>query len=99
MKLYRYIICYGNYEEETMVILREYPVIKETECFYFITSPTGHSKPKKIGKWSLRSFAHDTKEKAKANFIHRAESRIAWYRYWMRECEKGLKLIEDVDND
>ncbi len=101
MILYRYEIQYGNYEEENDIILRTFPVIKETECFYFIDNPkpTAGNKPKRVSKITGHTYAHATLKEARERFIIRTEERVRWYRYWIEECEKALKLIEDKKYD
>lgn len=107
-KLYRYEIEYRSYDDDTQVCLREYSVVKETERTYFInpTSPTSGDKLKRVlklevfksgyvqtGKYTKR-FAYAKKEDAKLNFETRTKKRIAWYKFWIEECEKGLELIK-----
>ena len=100
-KIYRYEIQYsdsdGNY---TQVLLREYPVLRETEHTYFIDNPRYSAlvfdkKEKQVRKDAMNTFAYNTKEKAKENFIRRTTTRLSWYKYWIKECKKGLKLIKN----
>ena len=96
-KIYRYEIYYSNSEgDETNVVLREYPVIRETEHTYFINPVYSPHKEKRVLKDAMNTFAYSTKEKAKDHFIRRTETRIRWFEYWIKECKKGLELIERV---
>lgn len=98
-KLYRYVIEYGSYEEETRVVLREYKVIRETGCKYVIQDPRmGWGYEKKVDKTAHTTFAYDTKEKAMENFLLRTTHRIRWYEYWLEECKKGLEIAEGMTN-
>lgn len=97
--LYRYEIEYSNSDGSyTQIRLREYPVIRETERTYFInaTSSAYNAKPERqVRKHAINTFAFDTKKEAKEHFIRRTETRVSWYKYWIKECKKGLKLIKD----
>jgi hypothetical protein len=95
-KLYRYEISYKSYEDETDVYCREIPIIKETDCFYFIApiKPVAGDKPKRVSKSSMRAYAYSTKQEAKEHFIRRTNRRIDWYEFWIKECQKGLEIIE-----
>ena len=96
--LYRYELQYSNSEGDvTDVHLIEYPVVRETESFYFIKNPRYswfREKLKKVSKNAYSTFAFNTKEKAKDHFIRRTRKRIAWFGYWTEECEKGLEIIK-----
>ena len=101
-KLYRYEIEYSNSDNlGTEILLREYPVIRETEFTYFI----GHQyqtlehfgrKLKRVSKKAHNTFAYDSKEKAMKNFTRRTTKRISWYKYWIEECEKGIELAKEI---
>lgn len=95
--LYRYEIEYRNYDDDTQIRLREFTVIRETEHTYFIDA-NGYPWPKKIkrvSKNAINTYAYDTKEKAKDHFIRRTTKRVLWYKFWIKECKKGLKLINE----
>ena len=97
--LYRYEINYKTPDNETDIILKKYPVIKETEHTYFIQPshyPMFSKKTKRVSKLAQNTYAYNTKEKAKKNFISRTMKRVSWYKYWIDECEKGLELIEKL---
>lgn len=99
--LYRYEIRYTTEDNETEIVLREYPVLRETEYSYYIHTyvlgiPYDKRWNKRIKKGAMNTYAYDTKEKAKENFINRTTNRIRWYRFWIDECEKGLKLIKNI---
>jgi len=96
-ELYRYEILYSNSEEETSVVLRVYPVVRETEYTYFINPrrPVAGDKLKRLKKDAMKTFAFDTKEKALKHFINRTKRRLGWYEYWTNECEKGLELRKE----
>lgn len=97
MNLYRYEIYYSNPEDgETTVRLREFPVIKETEYTYFIQDPRKY-RVKQVRKKNEHHnvFAHDTKSAAAKHFIRRTRQRVRWYKYWIEECEKALKIAEN----
>ncbi len=96
-KLYRFEIEYKSYEEETKVVLREYPVLRETDHMYFIRDPYSFSYPpkeKRVLKSAMNKFAFDTEEEAKDHFIRRTTKRIQWFEFWIDECKTGLNLIE-----
>lgn len=95
-KLYRYEIEYRSDDGDTLVRLREFPVIRETEkCFFINKSVWGVPREAKdrVRKDAMNTYAYDTKEKAKEHFIRRTRTRIKWFRFWIEECEKGLELI------
>lgn len=99
-KIYRYEIEYKNYDDDTRVMLREYPVIRETEETYFIKPtclgyPPMYGATKRVSKTAINTYAYNTKEKAKEHFIRRTEKRVAWYKFWTKECRKGLELIKE----
>lgn len=94
--LYRYEIEYSNADDpNTSVRLREIPVIKETDKTYFVKRFYWGGE-RRILKDAYDTYAYATKEDAKKHFIRRTNSRISWYEYWTKECEKGLKLIEVI---
>ena len=109
--LYRYEISYKSYDDETDVVLKEYPVLRETDFCYFI-NPQIIGIPKEAKKRVLKlekfnngyqqtgeytkRFAYINKSDAKLNFIKRTQRRIAWYDFWKEECEKGLKIIKSL---
>ena len=96
--LYRYEIEYSSAEgDETRVILLRYPVIRETEHSYFIEPDLVHrmaKKQKRVNKTARNTYAYINPEKAREHFMRRTQKRIAWYKYWTKECEKALELIE-----
>ena len=98
--LYRYEIEYRNDDGDTNIRLREFPVVRETEKTYFIAESDhviAHilgRKERKVRKDAIRTYAYDTKEKAKEHFIRRTHDRIRWFHFWIQECEKGLELIK-----
>jgi len=100
--LYRYEIDYKTVDNDTSIVLKTYPVLRETEYSYWICPPIiGYQNEyntirKRISKTAINTFAFDTKEKAKSHFIRRTSRRIDWYDYWKEECEKGLKIIEQL---
>ena len=97
--LYRYEISYKNVDDDTDIVLKEYPVVRETENCYFINHTViGISihDTKRVSKDAYNTFAYDTKEKAKEHFIRRTSRRIDWFNYWKEECEKGLELIQNL---
>lgn len=91
--LYRYEIEYKSYDDDTQVYLREYPVIKETESTYLIK--VNYSFNKRVFKNAMNSYAYNNKEDAREHFIRRTKKRVAWYKFWIRECKKGLELIKN----
>jgi len=99
-KLYRYEIEYKNEDSDTRVVLREFPVARETEYTYFIAEGDRvlaqilGRKEKKVKKNAMNTYAYDTKEKAKEHFIRRTETRIRWFNFWIEECEKGLEIMK-----
>lgn len=99
--LYRYEIEYKNEDDDTQVILRELPILRETEHTFFIghqyqTSEVFGRKLKRVSKTAMNTYAYDTKEKAKEHFIRRTQKRIDWFEFWMEECKKGLELIKEI---
>lgn len=93
--LYRYEIRYTNFDDgDTEIKLREHPIVKETEKSYCIRP---YWRDKWIRKSAYNAFAHTTKESAKAHFIRRTTSRISWFEFWLKECKKGLELIESEE--
>lgn len=94
--LYRYEIEYKSSDDDTQIILREFPIIRETEATFFIKLEPYLSKEKRVSKTAMNTYAYDTKEKAKKHFINRTEKRIGWFEFWIEECKKGLELIKEV---
>lgn len=90
--LYRYEIGYRNEDGPTEIILREYPIVKETEASYCIRPLW---RDKWIRKTAYNAYAHTSKDKAKDHFVRRTHTRIRWFEYWMEECKKALELIEE----
>ena len=93
--LYRYEIEYEGYDDKTQVRLRDFEIIRETEKSYFIEALYPRLGEKRISKTADKTYAYDTKEKAKEHFIRRTETRIKWFEYWIEECKKGLELIKE----
>jgi len=89
--LYRYEIQYKNWDDDTDIYLREYPVTRETEKCYFIEY---NWKERRILKDAFNTYAFDNKEDAKNHLIRRTRKRIAWYEYWIEECKKALELVK-----
>jgi len=95
--LYRYEIHYKNEDGDTEVVLREIPIMRETEKMYFI-SWLGYGIPeRRVSKDAHNTYAYDNKADAKAHFIRRTNKRISWYEYWKEECEKALDLIKELE--
>jgi len=97
--LYRFEIEYKNAYGDTQVLLREFPVLQETEATYVVGYPYQASeafgrKVKKVSKTAMNTYAYDTLEKAKDHFIRRTQKRIKWFNFWIEECKEGLELIE-----
>ena len=92
--LYRYEIDYKTIDGETSILLREFPIIRETEYTYFINNAVYGYKLKRVSKKANKTYAFDTIEEARKHFISRTETRIAWFEFWIKECKKGLKLIQ-----
>lgn len=93
-KLYRYEISYSSPDySRTRVILKEYEVVRETEKSYFINYQP--YKIKRVSKEAYNTFAYDTKKGAKDHFERRTQKRISWYKYWIDECEKALKISQE----
>lgn len=98
-EIYRYEIDYKSDDNETGVRLKKYQVIRETEHNYFINHLYQHgvSKPtKRVSRTARNTFAYNTIEKARKHFIRRTEKRLSWYKYWIKECEKGLEIIKEL---
>lgn len=94
--LYRYEINYTSEDGPTSIYLKKLPVIRETEKTYFICGSYGNGE-RRVLKDAYNTYAYDTKEYARIHFIRRTRKRIAWFKFWIDECEKGLQLIEDED--
>lgn len=95
-KLYRYEIDYLSQDNETQVNLTDHPIIRETEHTYFIKKHTWSTLVlRRVSKTAFNTFAYITKREAKDHFVRRTTKRISWYKYWLRECEKGLELIKE----
>lgn len=92
--LYRYEISYSSEDGPTSIMLREFPVIRETEKTYFIHTFYGY-REKRVPKTAHNAYAFESKDDAKQHFIRRTNKRIGWFEYWIKECNKGLKLIEE----
>jgi hypothetical protein len=79
--------------------LREIPVVRETERTYFVRRNGSSIDYRRISKdgddYGFNAYAYSSKEKARDNFIRRTRKRVSWYKFWLEEYEKGLKLIED----
>lgn len=91
--LYRYEIEYSSEDGPTAIDLREIPIIRETEKTYFVHRHYGYGE-RRILKDAHNTYAYSSKEQAKQHFIRRTHKRIAWYEYWIEECQKALKLIQ-----
>lgn len=96
MIFYRYFLEYKNEDTETNIQLAKYSIFQETKKGYWIVPlsfPLGHLKkwvPRKEN--AHRQHAWDTKEKSMRHFINRTGDRVRWYKYWCKECEKGLRI-------
>ena len=86
------------YEDgDTEIVLREFPIIKQTEKTYFINRYAWGGELRRVSKSAYNGYAHRTKELAKQHFIRRTNKRISWFEFWIDECRKGLELIEDIN--
>lgn len=94
--LYRYEIEYKSEDGDTSIHLRELPVVRETEKMYFVNRDYYGLLLRGIKKDAHNTFAYNTKEKAKAHFIRRTNTRIAWFNFWKEECEKALELAKEL---
>lgn len=92
--LYRYEIEYKSEDGDTNIRLQEYPVMRETEKTYFINNRYYGLGEKRVLKEAYNTYAYDTKEEAKNHFLRRTNKRIAWFKFWIEECEKGLELMK-----
>lgn len=93
--LYRYEIEYSSYDGGTAIHLREFPVIKETDKCYFIKRYFWGGE-RRVLKDAYNTFAFDNRADAKDHFVRRTTKRIAWFKYWIEECEKALELIKAI---
>lgn len=97
--LYRYEIEYKSEDGPTTIHLRELPVIRETDKCYFIRRYYLGDAERRILKDAYNTYAYATEGQAKQHFIRRTNTRIAWYEYWIKECQKALKLIQGEEVD
>lgn len=97
--LYRYEIHYTNWDGDTEICLREFPVIRETKRTYFIDRDGYTSKLRRVSKdgdeFGFNSYAYSDKQNAKDHFIRRTKKRISWLEFWTKECKRGIELIEE----
>lgn len=98
--LYRYEIRYTNYDDgETEIVLKELPVVRETERTYFIQRYGYGSNLRRVSKdgddYGFNAYAYTNKKNAKDHFIRRTKKRVSWFNFWIKECEKGLELIKE----
>lgn len=96
MILYRYEIEYKSEDGDTSLQLRELPVLRETEKCYFVKRFYWGGTERRVSKEAHDTFAYNTKEKALAHFIRRTNKRISWFEFWTEECEKAIKLAEEL---
>ncbi len=88
MKLYRFRrFHYDEWLLTFELIVDEYEVIRETECFYIIKWHKWPKYEKRVGKKTLRRFAHPTKEEALHAFKKRNER-------WIRIMKANIKIAE-----
>lgn len=86
--IYRYERRYHDEyaSENTISInLKKFAVIKETKCTYLIK--VLNNKEKRVFKNAKNSFAFDTVEKARTNFINRCKRQI-------QICNSQLEIAE-----
>ena len=93
LKFYRYDIQYSNSEQSTRLYLQKFPVISETKKGYWIWNANWNFK-----KWipkeqnAHKQYAWATKERAMIHLINRNIDRVKWYKYWIKESEKAIKI-------
>lgn len=95
--LYRYEIEYKSEDGDTNVYLRELKVLEETEKTYVVQD--SYWRKRRVKKDAYNTFAYAQKDKALAHFKRRTAKRIAWFEFWTEECEKALKLAEEVKSE
>lgn len=96
MVLYRYEIERDyEWDNDSRLVLREYPVVKESEASYWIVINQWFPERKKIVRKNARkTFAYDTQKKALNNYIKRTRkykailtSNLAVASEWLRQAE------------
>lgn len=95
-KLYRYEIEYKSEDGDTNVYLRELKVVQETDKTYVVQN---YYRNKRVYKGAHNSYAYARKEDALQHFIRRTHKRIAWFEFWIEECQKALELAKDIKAD
>ena len=94
--LFRYELAGDVDEFSDYFWLRRFDIIKETQKGYWIKVFGKKNNKKWCAKNSLSSFAYTSKEKAKNNYICRTIKRIEILKYYLRQCESGLKKIKSI---
>lgn len=97
IKFYRYDIAYSTSDNITHLYLSTFTIRKETEKGYWLTNGMWKFKkwvPKKQNH--NKQYAWPTKERAMVHLINRNIDRVKWYKYWIRECEKAIKIGKQV---
>lgn len=92
-RLYRYEIEYKSEDGDTSIHLRELKVLQETDKTYVVDN---YWQRKRVRKDAYNTYAYASKDKALKHFIRRTNKRISWFEFWKEECEKALKLAEEL---
>jgi len=81
---------------DVKLVLREYPIIKETPGGYWIR--VIYSK-----KWcsnnARKSFAYDTKEKARVNLLKRSEKEVRYNEYKLEVAKQTNFLAKQLKDE
>lgn len=86
--LYRYEIEYRSEDGDTRIVLRELPVIRETYRCYFIKRHYFGNTERRVLKRAMNTYAYDTKEMAKDNFIRRTKKEFNGINFGSKNVKK-----------
>ncbi len=95
---------------ETTVEITEWKIYRQTEKWYWVSPRSEYANEnnyKKYCKWIPNrektlywsKKIKTTKELAISSLKNRLKKRISWYKYWMKQCENWLEIIESDRNN
>jgi hypothetical protein len=116
LNYYRYDdpILYDEYSSSNELYLREYEVIKKTDCGVWILFPDKNVWDSKNNKYQLgkkfilekgmdhftrKRFAWSTKTEALISYIHRKEYQINILEYKLENAKEFLAKAKEIQND
>ena len=95
MKFYRYEIV-PNDGYGAGLTLKEFKVVKETPCGYWITYTWDKRNGlfKWVSKTSRKRYAYPTTEEALTGYIKRTKRRLFILKHQIKLCDTGLSIAE-----